>query len=271
MFNRYPNVIDSHKSISIIIEKQLSVSRFGDGELMIIRGEGWGFQNYSKELAKRLVEVLNSTDQSIAICIPDVFHDGSRLRDSARQFWRNQVLNNLYHWNRNTVKNKVYLDALFTRFYMDLEEKDLFPAISLKLLRKIWEDKEILIVEGSGSRLGYKNNLFDNANSIKRILCPAENAFLKYNQILELSEKYASDKLVLIALGMTATVLSYDLAKKGYRAIDIGHVDIEYEWFRMKAVSKVPVSHKYMNEVSCRSIDEVNDEVFISQILDEVK
>jgi hypothetical protein len=37
------------------------------------------------------------------------------------------------------------------------------------------------------------------------------------------------DKLILIALGPTATVLAYDLAKKGYQAIDIGHLPSCYE------------------------------------------
>lgn len=271
IFKKHPKVLDFHKSLNIIIEKQLSVSRFGDGELMIIRGSGWGFQKYDDELAKRLVEVLNSNGPNLAICIPDVFEDISRFTDSARKFWNNQVLDSLYHWNKYTIKNKTYLDSLFTRFYMDLKDKDKFPESSLHLLKKIWDGKKILIIEGTGSRLGYKNDLFDNTKSIKRILCPAENAFSKYDEILELSVKYGDDTLILIALGMTATVLSYDLANKGFRAIDIGHIDIEYEWYRMKAKTKVPVKHRYMNEVSCRAFDELKDEVYVNQILAEIK
>ncbi len=40
-------------------------------------------------------------------------------------------------------------------------------------------------------------------------------------------------------LGPTAKLLSYDLTKRGYQAIDLGHIDSEYEWFQMKAESKV--------------------------------
>jgi glycosyltransferase family protein len=268
---RYPKVINSHNSIKQIIDKRLSVCRFGDGEMNMIRGAGWGFQSYDPELAYRLQKVLESNENDIAICIPDVFKDKSRFTDIAKMFWHNYLLNNLFYWNKYTLKNKSYLDSLFTRFYMDLEDKNNFPAQSLVLLKMIWDNDDLLIVEGAGSRLGYKNDLFDNAKSIKRILCPAENASFKYNLILELSEKHAGDKLVLIALGMTATVLSFDLAKKGYRAIDIGHIDIEYEWYRMKALSKVPVKHRYMNEVSCREVDSIKDEEYLSQILAEIK
>lgn len=271
VFKSYPNVLDSHQSLSIIIEEELSVSRFGDGELMIIRGTGWGFQKYDRELANRLFEILKSDDPSVAICIPDVFKDKSRFTETARQFWHNHILNNLFHWNKYTLKDKLYFDTQFSRFYMDLKDKDRFPERSLYLLKKIWHDKHLLIIEGAGSRLGYKNDLFDNAKSINRILCPAENAFSKYFEILELAKKYASNKLVLIALGMTATVLSFDLARKGFRAIDIGHIDIEYEWYIMKAIKKVPVKYRYMNEVSCREFVDLQDETFVSQILGEVK
>ena len=266
----YPKILDSHETIEQIVKNQLSISRFGDGELMIIRGVGWGFQKYDNDLAIRLIEVLQSNDPLITICIPNVFKDKLRLTDSAKRFWHHQVLENLYFWNKYTIKNKIYLDSLFTRFYMDIKDKDESPGKSLYLLKKIWNDKDILIIEGSGSRLGYQNDLFDNVKSIKRILCPPENAFTKYKEILDVSVKYAGSKLVLIALGMTATVLAYDLAKKNFRAIDIGHVDIEYEWFRMKANEKIPVFQKYMNEVGSREIDEIQDESYLLQIIAEI-
>lgn len=269
-FKIYPKVLDSHKSIQIIIDKQLSISRFGDGELMIIRGKGWGFQNYDSELAKRLKEVLNSDNSNIGICIPDVFKDTSRFTKFVRKFWHQQVLLNLHSWNKFTLKDKLYFDSLITRFYMDMNDKAVFPETSVKLLKNIWERKDLLIVEGQGSRLGYKNDLFDNTKSVKRILCPAENAFSKYNQILELSERHAKDKLVLIALGMTATVLSFDLANKGFRAIDIGHIDVEYEWYKMKAIKKVPVKYRYMNEVSSRDVEEIKDNEFTNQVIAEI-
>ena len=42
--------------------------------------------------------------------------------------------------------------------------------------------------------------------------------------------------------------MAYDLNKLGYQAIDVGHVDIEYEWFLMKATEKVKLQNKYVNE-----------------------
>lgn len=49
-------------------------------------------------------------------------------------------------------------------------------------------------------------------------------------------------------MGPTATILAYDLHKAGYQAVDIGHVDVEYEWWRMGATRKVQLEKKYVNE-----------------------
>lgn len=38
--------------------------------------------------------------------------------------------------------------------------------------------------------------------------------------------------------------------QKGYQALDIGHIDIEYEWFRKSAKYKIEIEGKNINEVS---------------------
>ena len=199
-----------------------------------------------------------------------MFKDRSRLTNRAGKFWEREVFENLYHWNKYTLKGKRYYDALFTRFYMDLEDKIDFPQKSLQLIKMLWDNEDVLIVEGTGTRLGYNNDLFDNVKSIKRILCPAENAFSSYNEILETTMDNANGRLILIALGMTATVLSYDLAMNGFRAIDIGHVDLEYEWYKIKAEKKQPILYRYSNELNCREVDQINDKTYLEQIIQTI-
>jgi glycosyltransferase family protein len=106
-----------------------------------------------------------------------------------------------------------------------------------------------LIIEGEKSRLGIGNDLFNNSKSIKRIICPAENAFNVYNKIFAEAKKFDKSFLILLALGPTSTVLVYDLYNLGYQAIDIGHIDIEYEWFLRNATKKIQINNKYVNEV----------------------
>lgn len=54
------NIMNSDKTIDFIIKNELSVSRFGEGELELILQEGrdLGFQKHDSELSKRLKEVL---------------------------------------------------------------------------------------------------------------------------------------------------------------------------------------------------------------------
>ena len=82
----------------------------------------------------------------------------------------------------------------------------------------------------------------------KEYFGPVENAFDKYNEILLEANKQDKDKLFLLVLGPTATVLAYDLYKAGYQTVDIGHVDIEYEWFLRNATEKIKIKGKYMGE-----------------------
>ena len=55
--------------------------------------------------------------------------------------------------------------------------------------------------------------------------------------------QYAEDRLILIMLGPTAKVLAAHLANDGYQALDIGHIDSEYEWLQMGAQTKVKLRH----------------------------
>ena len=61
-------------------------------------------------------------------------------------------------------------------FYHKFKDKSHVPK-HIKKLKKIWEGRDILIVEGEKSRIGIGNDLFNNTKSIKRIICPAKHAF----------------------------------------------------------------------------------------------
>ena len=87
--------------------------------------------------------------------------------------------------------------------YCDIE----FSRHKFENLKRIWDNKNIVIVEGKKTKLGIGNDLFDNALSIKRIICPAENAFESLEKIEESIKKNVSkDTLMLAALGPTATI-----------------------------------------------------------------
>lgn len=237
-----------NETIDDILMHKKSISRYGDGELKMMLNKGEiVFQPESPELSKRLKEVLSSDLDNLIIGLPGPLCSVKKENLKSKYFWIKFI--NLYG---NLISEyldpkKVYGNAGISRFYMGLKDKRLSVQI-LEKLKKIWDKKEILIIEGELSRMGVGNDLFENAAGLSRMVCPAENAFAKYHEILEASKKYGKDKLILIALGPTATILSYDLAKSGYWAIDIGHIDVEYMWMLSKAQTKIPIQGRYVSE-----------------------
>ncbi|WHY90983.1 SP_1767 family glycosyltransferase [Neobacillus cucumis] len=265
-----PLVKTTDETLEKIINDKCSVSRYGDGEFNIaLKGKQF-FQEYDNSLSNRLIEILNSQSNNHIVCIPDVFSSLDRFTDLGLNFWRKYLSLNRSRLYRILDKKKVYYDAMVTRLYLDKKDKSKAHDRFLKF-RKIWDDREVILVEGELSRLGVGNNLYSNVKSLKRILCPAVNAYARYDEILNEVKKNDTSKLILIALGPTATVLAYDLSKMGYQAVDIGNVDIEYEWFLKGTQIKIPIKNKYTGEVpEGRNVGKLQSKEYENQIQSEI-
>lgn len=242
-----PIVMCDEATIQYIINNHVSLSRFGDGELGIIVGHSLNFQNQDKELGLRLANVLVSKNDKLLICLPDVFTNLERYNETEQKFWKAHFFFNRSKWYHYLKKDKIYGNTFVSRFYSMEYNKEL-AAKRISNLKRLWENRDIVFVEGKDTKLGVGNDLFDNAKSIRRILCPAKNAFLKYTDIKRAALTMPKDILFILALGPTATLLASSLSLAGYQALDLGHMDIEYEWFRMGATSKVPIQGKFTNE-----------------------
>jgi glycosyltransferase family protein len=168
--------------------------------------------------------------------------------------------------------NRKYYSSMISRFYIEYKDKSKIPYY-IKKLKQIWDKKDILIIEGEMSRLGVGNDLFNNSKSIKRILCPAINAFNVYEKIISQAKKIDKSNLILLALGPTSSVLAYDLYKIGYQVIDVGHIDIEYEWFLRKAKKKIQIENKYVNEAygNKYKFGKVKDKNYYKEIICRIK
>lgn len=276
---KLPTIEDSKKTIKYIVKTNKSVSRFGDGEFRWIFQENDinEFEKNSLELSRRLYEILQSTNDNIIICVPKFLTTLKNLRPSSKLYWARFA--KIYGSKTMNLLNlsKTYYDTQFTRPYMDYKfKKAKIYEQRFHDLKQIWNDRNVLIVEGKESRFGVASDLLDNSKSVERIICPSKNAFESYDQILETvtnKGKKIEDVLVLISLGPTATVLAYDLSNI-MQAIDIGHLDVEYQWFKMMARNKVPIPGKYVNEASQKWVRELNKkdlDKYKREILKEVK
>lgn len=263
-----PKVQSIDETLDKIIQEKCSISRFGDGEfLYIIDKLNLPFQKQEPLLTKKLIEILKSNDPGILVGLPIGYHALHNLRKSSLLTWRSQIAWIYPRLRKYLDLNKTYYNASMTRPYADYEDKSHSKGYFEKLMR-IWEGREVLLVEGEKSRLGVGNNLFEKTLRIERILAPMHHAYSKYNELIDEVKKHPTHKLILVALGPTATAMAYDLAKMGFQAIDIGNVDIEYEWYLRKSIDKDKIPGKYTSEaVGGREVADLDDKDYFNQII----
>lgn len=271
-----PHVKTASELAEVLIKENASLCRFGDGELEIMCGrERLWYQHADKELALRLKEVFQSQDKSIIVAIADDFGNldcfTEEAADAIRKYMQKDIRDDLM---RFIDMNRTYYDAYISRPYILYKDKE-GAKQKFDLLKKLWDGRRTLIVEGNSSRMGVGNDLFSNVKSLKRILCPSTESFAKYGEILEAIKeqviKTGAD-LVLLSLGPTATVLAYDLAKSGIVALDIGQVDNEYEWYLRKTDKRMRIPGKMTAEYDwVAEIEDEQDELYTSQIVQVIK
>ncbi|WP_245167488.1 SP_1767 family glycosyltransferase [Streptococcus cuniculi] len=234
-------------SLHYIQEHGASVVRFGDGEIDLINGRGIPYQDHDEQLARALKLILQvPSSEELVVCLPDVFQHLERYNRNAQVFWASHF-ERYRDFYEKECQSEWYGSTFLSRPYIDLQDKSL-SDVYFSAIKGLWQGRDILIVEGETSRSGVGNDLFAGAQSVSRIVCPSHNAFANYDEIMERLLEHVEGKLVILMLGPTAKVLAYDLMKRGYQAIDLGHIDSEYEWYQMKASHKVKLAHKHTAE-----------------------
>ena len=258
------------ETLDYIIENKSSLIRFGDGEINMLAGHSIPYQDYDEELVSTMRDIIGQESRKeLVLCLPDAFTDRFRFTYWAIPFWKNHM-DHYMDFYRELCSDSWYGSTFVSRPYIDFEDKSQAKA-QFEKLKSIWKNRDLLIVEGATSRSGVGNDLFDEANSIKRIICPSHSAFSRVHEIEQEIEKHAAGRLILCMLGPTAKVLAYHLSRKGHQVLDIGHIDSEYEWMKMGAKTKVKFSHKHTAEYNFdQDIEFIEDETYNSQIVAKI-
>ena len=176
-------------------------------------------------------------------------------------------------WYALLKRKKQYYSTEISRCYLSYTDKSL-SVRDFAYWKQVWDKRNVLMVEGDKTGVGVGNDLLDNATTVRRIIVPAENAYGVYEKIVDaVKRNYKQDDLVLIAAGATATILAYDLALLGMQAIDLGHVDVEYEWFLRKAPGRMNIPGKYVNETKAFGgidVPPISGEKYEGQIVEKI-
>lgn len=181
-----------------------SVSRFGDGEFGLLFDRPIGFQRCDATLKERLAEVLLSAKtgagkENLLICIPGALNNVDNMQEKPKSFWTNWAVKHRRELAPYLSKNYVYGDSLVTRLWMAWKDKSHEPGI-VETVQRVFADRDVVVVEGSGTRFGDGNDLLDGCRSVRRIICPEKDAFEKYDEILSTCLNLAGGGYYLLSL-----------------------------------------------------------------------
>ncbi|WWR16304.1 GT-D fold domain-containing glycosyltransferase [Lachnospiraceae bacterium JLR.KK008] len=247
----FPKISPAQEAVALVCREHRSLVRFGDGEFELMRMKVRSkFQSANGELAERMREILRSDTEEVLIAIADNYGSLDRYTEAAAEDIRAYMTPQTRREHMALLDlEKTYYDAYLSRPYMIYRDKEAAGG-KFEALRQIWRGRDVLIVEGGQTRMGVGNDLLADAHSVRRILGPSVNAYDKYAQILACVKETAErGELILLALGATASVLAYDLACDGFWAVDIGHLDLEYEWYHAGLRERCDIPYKYVNEI----------------------
>lgn len=266
----YPKIKTVSETMYELINSEKSMCRFGDGEFACISGNlrAQFTTRYYTGLADRLKEVLASNNDDIMIAIADNYGDLSSYSCQSRREIRSYMTQDIRKQHEALLDiNREYYNAYITRPSMFCNNDSKLLEKYMESFKLLWKGKKAVIIEGSNTGFGALNDLLDTCSDIRRVIAPSKDAFEKYNDIINAVLKEDENSLYLIALGPVATVLAYDLAKRGRRAIDIGHLDIEYEWMK-RGEYRTAIPYKYVNEVVGGTEPEaIDDALYKEQIV----
>lgn len=257
------HVMSIDETIEELIKSEKSIVRFGDSDIVMMCGRETIVQDKAPELGEKIARILHYEQENLLVGIPDIFEGLDQYTPKSRRFWKNHLLIFRHVYVENCVTDRPYCNAFLSRMYYNYSDKSLCGPCIAKL-RRVWEARDLVVVEGAGTHNGVENDLLDNAGSVKRIVCPPVNAWRVYEQILNACLEFEKDKMFLISLGSTAKALVSDLVERGYRVIDIGNLDMEYEWFMRGAKSKEAIPKHSV--IGIKANEEAGYQEYLAQI-----
>lgn len=255
----FPKIMNSRTTLRHILKYRYSVARFGDGELDYILNiqRNIGFEHFSTALAKSLNQAFKERHPRLIVCLPYAIINTRGRKPSSKEFWHNYVAERRHDFAKIFDPSYTYGDAQITRPYIAYRHT-LHARYVYRQFRRIFSGRDILIVEGAKTRIGVGNDLLTGAKSVRRILVSEKNAYDHYQIIKHHTLKHSSpNDLILAAIGPTATVLAAELSKTR-QILDVGHIDIEYEWLRRGVKDKVAIPGKSTNEVVSTAVDDTH-------------
>jgi hypothetical protein len=207
---KYPSVIGEIETLDLVLAGR-SIARYGDGEFNLVRGGNCVSQKNTPEIREELSGILHLPDDRCLVGIPRL--DPRSPKDVN---WRK--LSAVYA--PLLMPKKKYYSAFLSR-------PDSAPWIAtdeyFDKIESLWRNKEITMVYGSERSLSREFPAMKSALSIEHVGTTYRDAYKEIDRIEQDVVRYGRN-IVLLMCGPTATCLAVRLSKRGFHAIDLGHI-----------------------------------------------
>ena len=214
----------------LLFHPQTSFIRFGDFDLKLVMGQSTANQNVSLELQQALLNILKDNDPNIAIGLPDIFGGYPAVRSSVTKIW--DTWPHFRQWLLSNIDlNRRYFQTWISQLYIVRQDDNCFnTTLIYETLRDIWKGKSIMIVRGDNKQK-YKRDIFDTALSRTILYAPRYQAWTSYRALKEKIFQEHEVDIYIFTCGVVGKILTYDLSKSGRRALDLGHLPKDYDYY----------------------------------------
>lgn len=230
------SILTAEESLDLIGEHPKSFVRINDGEVKIIMGMDQPFQRYEKEIADRLIEMLENPRDDLYVGInKSYFEPMENDVASKRNFNRRFAYEYRRVYYRYASDKTRYIDSDVTLFKIGTDKRNEQRAFFEQWIN-LFKGKEIVVICGEGILDKLHYDIFELASKKKFIYGPKKHAWEQHSYLIErIKNEVGKDQILIFILGMAGKAMIPELTDMGYMCWDIGHLAKYYDSYMSNA------------------------------------
>lgn len=216
---KYPAVVDEWATLEKVLQGH-SIARYGDGELKLMQGR--------RCVSQLAVAGISDELRAIAAGQTTALVGVPTLDTRSPKFLL---------WNNMTPKFAPYLNPKGVYYSSFITRPDSAPWLAVPeyfdKLESLWKDQTVTFVGNGVRSLTPKFLLGTGARQVDWVECSYAHSYVQIEYLMERVTSINNHRVLLCA-GATATCMAERLAKRGYHAIDLGHIGMYWRRYGEK-------------------------------------
>lgn len=215
-------ILSPENTFDLIQNHPKSFVRTGDGEIKLMMGMDQPFQKYEKEIADRLLELLQHPREDLYVGVNrNYFIPLMELGNP--EFYRRWAYEYRTFYRAHCCADATYLDSTFTSMSGGASRE--MQALWYEKWKDLFAGRDIVIVCGEGILDKLEYDIFEKANSKRLIQGPRISAWDQHDALMrEITTTVSKDRILVFILGMAGKAMIPELTDLGYLCWDVGHL-----------------------------------------------